>query len=115
MMAEKKVGALVVRDGNRLRGVISERDYARRIILKGKSSEEEPVKKITSEDMITIRPDLSLEECIKLMTNKRIRHLPVSQAGRPIGIISIGNVVKGAISEQEFMIALLENYISGTR
>lgn len=115
MMAQKKTGALVVREGNRFKGIISECNYASKLILEGKSLEQRPIKKVASEDIITARPDQSIEECMKVMKDKRIRHLPISQAGQPIGIISTGHVVKGTISEQEFMVALLENYVSGTQ
>lgn len=115
LMAEKNAGALVVLEEDQLRGIISERDYARKVILKGKSSKEIPVKEIMSVDVVTIRPEQSIEECMSLMTNKRIRHLPVLEEKKLIGVISIGDVVKAIISEQEFTIKQLENYITGSR
>ena len=115
VMAEKNVGALVVLEGDQLKGIISERDYARKVILKGKFSKETPVKEIMSMDVVTLRPNQSIEECMALMTEKRIRHLPVLENDKLAGIISIGDVVKAIISEQEFTIKQLENYITGTR
>ncbi len=115
LMAEKNAGALVVLEGDLLRGIISERDYARKVILKGKSSKEIPVKEIMSVDVVTIRPEQSIEECMSLMTHKRIRHLPVLEENKLVGVISIGDVVKAIISEQEFTIKQLENYITGSR
>lgn len=115
LMAEKNVGALVVLVEDLLRGIISERDYARKVILKGKSSKEIPVKEIMSTDVVTIQPHQSIEECMALMTIRRIRHLPVLESNKLVGVISIGDVVKAIISEQEFVIKQLENYITGTR
>jgi CBS domain-containing protein len=114
-MSEKNVGALVVLDGGRLEGVISERDYARKVILKGKFSKEMPVREIMSTDVVTVLPNQSIEECMALMTNKRVRHLPVLEGNSLVGVISIGDVVKAIISEQEFTIKQLMNYITGAR
>jgi CBS domain-containing protein len=114
-MAEKNVGALLVIDEGRLVGIISERDYARKIALKGKSSKDTLVKEIMTEKVVYIRPDESIEECMALMTEKHFRHLPVIDNGTLIGVISIGDIVRTVISEQKFIIAQLENYISGGR
>jgi len=114
-MAEKNVGALLVIDEERLVGIVSERDYARKVVLKGKSSKDTLVKEIMTEKVVYIRPDESIEECMALMTEKHFRHLPVIDNGTLIGVISIGDVVRTVISEQKFIIAQLENYISGGR
>lgn len=114
-MAEKNVGALLVIDDGTLVGIISERDYARKVVLKGKSSKDTFVKEIMTEKVVYVRPDESIEECMALMTEKHIRHLPVIDKGEIIGVISIGDVVRAVISEQKFIIAQLENYISGGR
>lgn len=115
LMAEKNVGALVVLDGDRVVGIISERDYARKVILKGKSSKEIPVREIMTPHVVCIRPEQSMEECMALMTDKHVRHLPVAEKNRLVGIISIGDAVKAIIEEKEFIIGQLENYITGNR
>ena len=113
LMAEKNVGALVILEGETLEGLISERDYARKIILKGKFSKDTPVHEIMSREPVTVTMDDDLEHCMELMTDKRVRHLPVVEEGRLLGIISIGDVVKGIIDHKEFIIQQLEKYIKG--
>ena len=113
VMAEKNVGALLVLEGERLVGIFSERDYARKVILKGKASKETPVREIMSSHVLYIRPEQTIEDCMALMTDKRVRHLPVMEEEKLMGVISIGDVVKAVIAEQEFMIEQLQNYITG--
>jgi CBS domain-containing protein len=114
-MAEKNIGALIVLEGDRMVGLISERDYARKVILKNKFSRETAVAEIMSRDVVTVSPDKNLEECMELITNHRVRHLPVLEDDRVIGIISIGDIVKGIIDHKEFVIEQLEYYIKGWR
>lgn len=111
LMSEKNVGALPVMDGDKLVGILSERDYARKVILAGKSSKETLAKDIMSEKVMFVRPANTNEECMALMTEKFLRHLPVIENDRVIGIISIGDVVKAIISEQNYTINNLQNYI----
>jgi len=111
LMAEKDVGALVVLEGEKLAGIFSERDYARKIILLGKSSKETLVREIMTDKVLCVRPEQTVQQCMALMTEKRIRHLPVLDHKKVIGIISIGDVVKETISEQKFIIEQLESYI----
>ncbi len=112
-MAQKGVGALLVMEGERLLGIVSERDYARKVILKGKSSRETQVREIMSHPVICARPGLTVEETMAIMTEKRVRHLPVVVEERVVGMISIGDVVRGIIDDKEFEIHQLTNYISG--
>ena len=111
LMAEKSVGALIVTEGGRIAGVISERDYARKVILLGKSSHELQVRDIMTSKVITVHPGQTVEECMALMTEKRIRHLPVTEGERLIGVLSIGDLVKEVIAEQQQTIRQLESYI----
>jgi CBS domain-containing protein len=115
MMAEKNVGALLVMSGVKLSGIFSERDYARKIILKGESSQTTAVKDVMTSMVVFVHPDQSIEECMALMTQKRVRHLPVFDHERLVGLISIGDVVKEIISDQQQTIQHLENYITGKR
>ena len=112
-MSDKGVGALVVLDDLKVVGVFSERDYARKVILEGKSSKDLPVKEIMTRRVVCVKPENTTEECMALMTDKHIRHLPVVEDDELVGIISIGDVVKAIISQQEFVIEQLENYITG--
>lgn len=113
LMADKGIGSLLVLEGEKLVGILSERDYARKVILKDKSSMDTPVKEIMTQEVITIRPEQTIQECMTLMTEKRVRHLPVLSDDQLVGVISIGDVVKAIISQQEFMIEQLERYIEG--
>lgn len=113
LMSEKEIGALIVMAGEKVVGIISERDYARKIILKGKTSKETLVKEVMSSQLIHVKPENSVEECMILMTGKHVRHLPVFDQGKFIGIVSIGDVVKSIISKQEMLIDQLSNYIAG--
>jgi IMP dehydrogenase len=110
-MAEKNVGALVVTEGGKLAGIISERDYARKVILLSKSSHEIAVREIMTSRVITVQPGQTVEQCMALMTEKRIRHLPVTEGEKLIGVLSIGDLVKEVIAEQEQTIKQLESYI----
>ena len=113
LMTEAKVGALLVMEDSRLTGIVSERDYTRKIILETRSSRETPVRDIMTSDVLTVTPDQSIEDCMKIMSEYHIRHLPVAENGKPIGVLSVMDVVKNIISEKEFIIEQLELYISG--
>lgn len=115
LLAEKNIGALLVLDGQRIAGIVTERDYARKIVLLGRSSRETTVGDIMSSPVMYVRPDQTNEECMALMTDNRVRHLPVVDQGRLVGLISIGDLVKDIISEQKFIIEQLEHYIAGDR
>ena len=112
-MADANVGALLVMDGERLAGIVSERDYARKVILKGRSSLDTRVDDIMSTRVICARPEQTVEECMGLMTAKAVRHLPVLDHKEVVGIVSIGDLVKAIIGEQQLIIEQLENYIHG--
>ena len=113
MMFEKNVSALVVLENEKLVGIFTERDYARKIILKGKTSKETRIGEIMTEGLITVTPDSTIDSCMRLMTGKFIRHLPVIENDQLVGIISIGDVVKFIIEEQKFIIENMEHYITG--
>ncbi len=113
LMADKGVGALMVMDEERPAGIISERDYARKVILQGRSSKDTSVREIMTSRLIHTSPDRSVEECMTLMTTNKIRHLPVMEADQLVGIVSIGDLVKATISDQQSTIEQLERYISG--
>jgi CBS domain-containing protein len=113
VMAERNIGAVLVLEGKTLVGILSERDYARKVILKGKASKDIPVREIMTSHVLYVRPQQTIDECMALMTDKRVRHLPVLEEDRLVGVISIGDVVKAIIAEQEFLIEQLQNYITG--
>lgn len=114
-MAQRNVGALVVVDGERIVGIFSERDYARKIILAGKSSKETPVEEIMTRKVVTVGRSTTVKECLELMTERRVRHLPVVEGDRLVGVVSIGDAVKSIIREQESLIEQLQTYITGPR
>ncbi|MCA9968871.1 MAG: CBS domain-containing protein [Anaerolineales bacterium] len=114
LMADKNIGAVMVLEGDRVVGIMSERDYARKVILQQRASRSTPVREIMTADVVFVRPELSLEKCLALMTDKRIRHLPVLHTDSELaGIVSIGDVVKAVIEQQKVLINHLEDYISG--
>jgi CBS domain-containing protein len=113
LMAEKEIGALVVMESAAIVGMLSERDYARKVLLKGRSSRTTPVRDIMSKNVILAEPDDNVEHCMNVMTDKRVRHLPVTEDGILVGLVSIGDLVKAIISEQQETIEQLENYIRG--
>ncbi len=113
LMAEKEVGALLVMTGEKPVGIVSERDYARKVILKGRSSQETPIQDIMTTHVVCVSPEQSIEDCMALMTAKHIRHLPVMDGEQLRGMLSIGDLVKAVIAEQKLVIKELERYISG--
>ena len=115
LMADKNIGALLVMEAEEVAGIITERDYARKVVLMSRSSKQTPVREIMTSAVMYVRPDQTSEECMVLMTENRLRHLPVIDGGRLVGIISIGDLVKDIIAEQRFTIEQLEHYISGER
>ena len=110
-MAEHHIGALLVMKGEVLAGIVSERDYARKVILCGRSSSDTPVRDIMSSPVLTVSPETSVEQCMQLVTDRRVRHLPVVEAGRVVGMVSIGDLVKAVIAAQQQQIEQLESYI----
>src|SRR3974390_1098638 len=114
MMADKDVGSLVVLEGSKIVGIVTERHYARNVFLKGRASPHTRVDDIMERNVVCVAPDRSIEECMALMTTKRVRHLPVIEHGELLWIVSIGDVVKSIISDREFVIEQLEHYIRGS-
>jgi CBS domain-containing protein len=115
LLAEKQIGALIVMDGEKVVGIFSERDHARKGVLIGKLPEVTKIAEVMTRDLITVNPDQSVNECMALMTERHIRHLPVFEGDKLVGLISIGDVVKDMIEELEFMVNQLEKYITGVR
>ena len=113
LMADKGIGALLVMNGDKLVGIVTERDYARKIILEGKSSKDSTVKEIMTTKVLCVSPERTVDECMALMTDKRARHLPVLDHKHVVGVVSIGDLVKTLISEQQILIDQLQHYISG--
>jgi CBS domain-containing protein len=113
LMAEKDIGALLVYKEKKVAGIISERDYARKVVLQGKSAETTQVSEIMTSEVLCTSPNNSIEECMAVMTDKKVRHLPVVEDEKIVGLISIGDVVNAIISEKQFVITQLENYIKG--
>ena len=112
LMAEHHVGALLVMEGARLAGILSERDYARKVVLQGRSSKDTPVRDIMTAEVISVRPQDSTEHCMQLVTDSRIRHLPVIEGGQVVGVVSIGDLVKAVIEEQRQELDHLQRYIA---
>jgi len=115
VMAEQGIGSVLVMDGDRLAGIFTERDFARKLGVEGRVPSAVTVGDVMTTDLITVTPGQSVNECMAIMTEKRIRHLPVVEDGRPVGLISIGDVVKDIIEELEFMLRQMETYVSGLR
>ena len=113
LMCEKNIGGLLIVDDGKLCGIFTERDYARKLILKGKSSKDTPIRDLMTAHLITVTPDSSIEDCMRIMSGKKIRHLPVLENDKLVGLISIGDVVRFVIDEQKSIIEHLEHYITG--
>jgi len=112
LMADKNIGAIVIKDQDKLIGIFSERDYARKVVLKGKNSTDTKLVEVMSKEVITISSDIQIDACMQLMTDKRVRHLPVVDNGKSIGIISIGDVVRLMIDEQKYLIEQLQKFVT---
>ena len=115
LMAQHNIGAVLVLDGDQIRGILSERDYARKVVLAGKTSRTTPVHEIMTPEVICVDGAWTADQCMALMTERRVRHLPVVEAGRLVGVISIGDVVRAVVAEQQFTIDALEGYITSRR
>ena len=113
LMAEKSIGAVLVMQGPQLKGIVSERDYARKVILHDRSSRDTPVRDIMTSEVVTVGLDFSVERCMQLMTQHRIRHLPVMQGDEVVGVVSIGDLVKAVIEEQQMELDQMQRYIAG--
>ncbi len=113
LMADKNIGALLVMEEGKIVGILSERDYARKVVLMDRSSKQTAVREVMTSSVMYARPDQTNQECMALMTNNRLRHLPVIDNGKLLGLVSIGDLVKGIISEQQFTIEQLQHYIQG--
>jgi CBS domain-containing protein len=113
VMAEHDIGAVLVLDGDEVVGILTERDYARKVALVGRASKDSPVRSIMTADVVCVPPTGTVQDCMELMTERRVRHLPVVENGRVVGLVSIGDLVKATIDEQEFTISQLKNYIAG--
>jgi CBS domain-containing protein len=111
LMADRNIGAVLVMSEGRIEGIFSERDYARKVVLLGKTSKETPVREIMTSEVITVAPDWTAEQCMALMNERRVRHLPVVEDNQLAGIVSIGDVVRAVVDEQQFTIASLERFI----
>ena len=114
-MADKGIGALVVLQGQDIVGIFTERDYARKVVLHGRASGDTPVREVMTQAVRFVRPSQTSEQCMALMTENRLRHLPVVEDGRLVGLVSIGDLVKSVISQQQFIIEQMEQYITGAR
>lgn len=113
VMAAHDIGAVLVLDGDQLVGILTERDYARKVALVGRSSKDSPVRSIMTVDVVCVPPSRTVQDCMGLITERRVRHLPVVENGHVVGLVSIGDLVKATIDEQEFTISQLKNYIAG--
>jgi CBS domain-containing protein len=113
VMAEHDIGAVLVLEDNQIVGILTERDYARKVALVGRASKDSPVRAIMTTNVVCVRPTNTVEDCMALMTDRRVRHLPVVENAQVVGLVSIGDLVKATIDEQEFTINQLKNYIAG--